>query len=76
MLPLYDKVLAGGLAGVVSTVVVGVLAALGIALPATVVSAIVVVIVFGVSYLKTETKVGRALEADWEAMQAEGPAKG
>lgn len=77
MLPIYDKVAAGGTAGLVATVIVGVLAAVHVTLPAAAVAAIVTLIMFGVSYVKTETKAGREIAKFVEAIENDGPvAKG
>lgn len=79
MLPIYDKVAAGGYAGLVSTIVVGVLTATGVTLPPAVLAAIVTLIIFGVSYLKTETKIGKQVAGVADevltAMESEGPVK-
>lgn len=78
MLPIYDKVAAGGYAGLVTTVVVGVLGLFHVALPAAVVAALVTLVMFAASYLKRETKVGAeiATVADevLKAIESEGPA--
>ena len=77
MLPIYDKVKAGGAAGLVTTLVVSALGAFGVTLPAYAVAAIVTLIIFAASYLKTETKAGRevAQVADdvLASMEKEGP---
>lgn len=77
MLNIYDKVAAGGYAGLISTLLIGVLGLFHITLPGAVISAIVTVVIFAAGYLKRETKVGadvakvaNALLAD---MGAEGP---
>lgn len=77
MLPIYDKVAAGGTAGLLTTVIVGVLSLVHITLPATVIAAIVTLIIFGASYLKKETKIGadvaKVADALLKDMQSEGP---
>lgn len=74
---IYDKVRAGGYAGLVTTLVVGLLGLAHITLAAPLVALIVTAIIFGAGYLTTETKVGRELAplADdvWKAVQSEGP---
>jgi hypothetical protein len=79
LLPIYDKVAAGGTAGLVTTVIVGVLSLVHITLPAAAVAAIVTLVMFGVSYLKTETKIGAEIAKVSDEMlkiiEAEGPVR-
>lgn len=84
-LPIYDKVAAGGTAGLVTTVVVGVLVAAHITLPAAVVAAIVTLVMFAASYLKAEAKlpavasfehrVEQFADPILKAMESEGPVR-
>lgn len=57
-----DKVAAGGYAGLLSTVLVGLLGVVHVALPPAGIAALITLIIFGVSYLKTETKLGPIIE--------------
>lgn len=78
-MPIYDKVATGGYAGLVSTLLVGVLGLFGVTLPAAAVAAIVTLVIFAAGYLKSETKVGadvaKVAEALLSDMEAEGPVK-
>lgn len=81
-LPVSDKVAAGGTAGLILTVVVGVLSLLGVTLAPPVAAGITLVVMFGVSWLKTETKLGPQVDAAANAaavvlanMETEGPVR-
>lgn len=49
-----QKVAAGGFAGLIATLIVGLLAAFGVAVPATVAVALAGLLHFGVAWLKRE----------------------
>lgn len=78
-LPITDKVAAGGTAGLIATLVIGVLGLLHVTLPAALVSLIVFAVMFVVSYIKTETKLGPKLTAVADGvlrdMESEGPVR-
>lgn len=59
----YSKVAASGTAGLVTTVIVGLLGLAGITLPAAVVAAIITIASFVAGYLKTERHVVEILTA-------------
>jgi hypothetical protein len=59
----YSKVAASGTAGLVATVIIGLLGLVHITIPATVVAAIVTLIGFVAGYLKTERHVVEILSA-------------
>lgn len=61
MLPIHDKVAAGGSAGLIVTVLVSVLGLWHITLPAAAIAALVTLVTFVASYLKTETKLGHEI---------------
>lgn len=80
LLPLYDKVAAGGVTGLASTVVAVVLGLLHITLAPWLVALIVTALIFGASYLKSETKIGKELaplaplaERVLNDLESEGP---
>lgn len=80
--PLTDKVAASGTAGLITTVVVGVLTLIHVTPPAAVVSAIVLLVMFAASWLKTETKFGPQVDAAVATaeevmadMETEGPVR-
>lgn len=79
MLPISSKVAAGGLTGLLSTLVITIASAFGVTLPAAAVAAIVTLLILGAAYLKTETKIGKqvATVADdvLAAMESEGPVR-
>lgn len=59
----YSKVAASGTAGLVATVIVGLLSLAGVTLPAAVVAALVTLIGFVCGYLKTERHIVELLSA-------------
>lgn len=77
MFPIFDKVATGGYAGLVSTLLIGVLGLFGITLPGAVIAAIVTLIIFVAGYLKRETKVGadvaKVANILLTDMESEGP---
>lgn len=77
LLPIYDKVQAGGYAGLATTLVIYLFGLIHIVLAPPLLALIVTVIIFGVSYLKTETKIGRELtplaEQVLKDIEQEGP---
>jgi len=79
-MPISSKVATGGYAGLISTVLVGVLGLFGVTLPAAVVAAIVTLVIFGASWLKRETKLGadvaKVADAILTDMESEGPKVG
>lgn len=82
---LYDKVAAGGTSGLATTAVIALLATWHITLPAAVVAAIVTLVMFAASYLKTEAKLPAVVSFEHrveqfadpilKAMESEGPVR-
>lgn len=79
MLPISSKVAAGGLTGLLSTLVITIASAFGVTLPAAAVAAIVTLLILGAAYLKTETKIGKQVATVTDdvlaAMESEGPVR-
>lgn len=61
---IYSKVAASGTAGLVATVIIGLLGLVHVTLPAAVVSALVTLVTFAAGYLKREKHV-QAVLADF-----------
>lgn len=58
-----DKVAYGGTAGLIVTVILGVVSLFGVTLAPALAAAITLVVMFAVSWLKTETKLGPKVDA-------------